>query len=73
MIGASWEKYLRQVMPSGAGAVQIEETRRAFYAGGFAVFSAFLALDDDDEPAAMLKLDKLKAEFEAYRESFGGS
>ena len=34
-----WVSYLEQVMPSNAGPIQIQETRRAFYAGAFALCS----------------------------------
>lgn len=32
-IGESWDLYVRDVMPADAGPEQIQEMRRAFYAG----------------------------------------
>jgi hypothetical protein len=38
-LGEMWDQFLRQVLiPAGAGEVQIEETRRAFYQGAGALF-----------------------------------
>lgn len=33
----SWEEFERRVMPRGAGALQRQEMRRAYYQGAFAV------------------------------------
>ena len=38
-IKEKWESYLKDVMPESAGAIQLLETRRAFYAGAHALFT----------------------------------
>lgn len=73
MIHKAWQKYRAKVMPAGAGPIQVEETRRSFYAGAWAVFGCFMDLDatDDNEatPADLVQLDRLKAELEEYAAS----
>lgn len=64
MIEKAWEKYRQQVMPGNAGAVQIQETRRGFYAGALTVWHALLSLDDAD--ADYVKLDQIKADLDRY-------
>lgn len=67
--GQMWDEYARKVLPQNAGQVQIQETRRAFYAGGVRLFYTMLSmLDSDAEPTEddLRKMDDLKAEFDAY-------
>lgn len=33
LIARAWESYRRAILPSDAGAVQVKETRQAFFAG----------------------------------------
>jgi hypothetical protein len=67
---AQWEEYARRVMlPSRPGRVQVQETRRAFYAGAAAFLSAILGgLTGDKEPTAedLAALGALKAELDAF-------
>lgn len=42
-IGEEWASYLDGVVPTGALAVQVEECKRAFYAGAQAMYYATLA------------------------------
>jgi hypothetical protein len=73
VIDDSWKKYREQVIPAGAPAVQIEESRRAFYAGALACFGVFLSLEGEDEetPADLAKLDRLKEQLDAYCDEMG--
>lgn len=69
--GDAWDGYARNVLPKDASDVQRTECRRAFYAGGIALFYKILAsLGPGEEPtdADMAMLDAIKAEFEAYGE-----
>jgi len=52
-IGEQWETYNGLVLPSSAGPVQRQETRRAFYGGAHAALQALLnnVGDDPNEPA----------------------
>lgn len=50
-LAALWASYRQEVLPQGAGEVQIVETRRAFYAGAAGLFYAIMRnLDPDAEP-----------------------
>lgn len=42
-----WESYANEVVPKGAPPIQIQETRRAFYAGATALLQAQMALGDE--------------------------
>lgn len=42
-----WQSYKREVLPSNAPAVQVQECRRAFYAGALAAFTTYQELGDD--------------------------
>lgn len=54
-----WNDYRREVIPADAPAVQIQECRRAFYAGAQAFLACLLAASADDvgedEGAALLE------------------
>jgi hypothetical protein len=39
-----WDEYARDVMPRGASAIQVQETRRAFYAAAWAMHQALAGL-----------------------------
>lgn len=41
-LGSAWESYLRDVIPADADAIQIEETRRGFYAGAGCLLAAVM-------------------------------
>jgi len=66
---AAWETYAMKIIPSNASAVQVQETRRAFYAGGLLLFTVIMTmLDEGEEPteADLGKMDDIKAEFDAW-------
>ena len=70
LLGRGWQEYQRHILdPVGAGAVQRQECRRAFYAGAIHLFSGLMeGLDDDHEPtpADLARMDRLKAEIVRY-------
>jgi len=50
-IGEQWETYRTKVIPKSAGAVQLQETRRAFYAGAEAMYRVVMEmLSPESEP-----------------------
>lgn len=55
-----WASYQRDVVPAAAGFTQMTETRRAFYAGAFAMYKAITKdvadLPDDKAMAALALL-----------------
>ena len=56
-IQQAWESYLCEVIPADASPVQIEEIRRAFYAGAVSFCSIVVNLDDEDlSPYAALAM-----------------
>lgn len=59
-IAQVWEDYRRSVLlPAGAGRVQLQETRRAFYAASHAVLQIMLQIvaaePDDEDGVRMLE------------------
>lgn len=64
-LGAGWRSYVGGVVPGNAGPVQLEETRRAFYAGAWHLFN-LLARLDGDEASDTAALDSIKAELDEY-------
>jgi biotin synthase-like enzyme len=62
---ALWASYERDVIPTKAGAIQRQESRRAFYAGAAALFGAVLrGLTEGEEPTEedLRMLDELQEE-----------
>lgn len=61
-----WQSYEREVVPAGAPMVQREECRRAFYAGGQAVFGLVMAaVDPESSDECEDNLQALQAELQA--------
>ena len=51
MIAEEWERFRRDVVPAEASAVQVEECKRAFYAGATALFYGIMrTLSPGPEP-----------------------
>lgn len=46
-LGEQWRSYRAAVLPGNAPGVQVQECRRAFYAGAEALRAEFLATPDD--------------------------
>jgi hypothetical protein len=72
IIEAGWVSYLHNVMPASAGAVQIEETRRAFYASAHHLFASIMTmLEPGAEPTEkdMRRLDHINNELRAFAAS----
>lgn len=62
-----WESYRERVVPANAPVVQVQESRRAFYAGIAAAIECFNATPDDpagEDAAAGVLGDELR-QFEA--------
>lgn len=62
-----WESYAAHVLPPDCGLLQRQETRRAFYAGAFAMLmmSANVAHMTDDEGVSYL--EGLRRELERFQ------
>lgn len=67
-----WASYHREVIPADAPAIQIQESKRAFYAGAWALFQAIQKIMDpsSEEPTerdlrVMDSIDRELREFNA--------
>lgn len=61
MIADEWQKYLRLVVPHGAPDVQVQETRRSFYAGASACLDTILSFLEGGEDPTELELGRMDA------------
>lgn len=71
LIGQAFDRYRALVIPADASAVQIRETRNAFYAGASTVIEAVLVLGEGDiaEDVGVSRLEALRLELEAFAAS----
>lgn len=60
-----WQSYLREVLPADASPIQIQECRRAFYAGARAMWAIFETAPDE-EPAVDAMLEALDREMTVF-------
>lgn len=60
-IATEWRDYRTKVLPPNCSRIQLQETRRAFYAGAIAMLSIMqkLAGDDWTEEEGAIALEKL--------------
>jgi hypothetical protein len=66
---AVWDIYLTQVIPPGAPVVQVQECRRAFYAGAEAFFGIVMTMLDPGTEATdadLVKMDELDRELKQF-------
>jgi hypothetical protein len=64
-----WHSYRDQVVPKGADAVQVEECRRAFYAGAASIHNVIMKMLDptaDATDADVQKMQDLVEELDAF-------
>jgi hypothetical protein len=70
IIKAQWETYYLQILvPAKAGAIQVQECRRAFYAGANALLSSIMGLlqpGTEPTPADMDMMDNIEQEFRRF-------
>lgn len=69
-IGEGWASYLSNVVPAAAAESQREETKRAFYAGAAAMFTAMLDAAELEEDPAAARVAGLDRELEDYLRLF---
>ncbi len=73
-VAESFATYRARVIPPSAPEVQVEECRRAFYAGAyFLLMNVAHNIGDDStsEDQGIVELEKLKAECEAFAATLG--
>jgi hypothetical protein len=63
-----WTAYAKRVLPTDAGEVQRNETRKAFYAGFWSMLEICIRLGEPDVPDAegMATLERLHIESKAW-------
>jgi hypothetical protein len=70
MIEEAWKDYALRVLPADVSKVQLQETRRAFYAGAQALMGIQCeVLDSGDEAASFTAMDRLKAELDGFKQA----
>lgn len=72
LIAEQWDQFVREVIPKDAPAHQKQEMRRAFYAGGVAIFFLMLnGVSDADEstPDDLAMMRGLDKELQDFAES----
>lgn len=62
----SWNQFRAAVMPPNASNVQIQEMRRAFYAGAWAMFCTMNQASAGSEDEGVEALESLNAEMECF-------
>lgn len=60
-IEKEWTTYRLFVMPSDASAVQVDETRKAFYAGAGSLFHTILNFLEEGQEATKDDLEKMSS------------
>lgn len=69
LIQQHWESYRARVIPKDAGGVQVEETRRAFYAGAAIVFGALIhgvSPGEEVQATDLRMMDDLQTELDEF-------
>lgn len=75
LVEMGWLSYREQVVPTSASAVQVQESRRAFYAGAAHIFSVLGALGGDEfsEYQGVQTMERVSAELRQYARDVGTS
>jgi hypothetical protein len=68
LIGDQWRSYAEQIVPADAPKVQMQETRRAFYAGAQALFGVCFEIGGDDvsEDEGLRSLESVREELNRF-------
>lgn len=72
-ISGGWASYKMLVMPKEAGAVQLEETRKAFFAGAQHLYSMIMhGLTEGSEPTEtdLKRMQNIETELAAFASAF---
>jgi hypothetical protein len=76
LIERAWLEYQQKVIHPDAPAIQIVESRRAFYAGAQSTFSGLVAMLDhsspEPTPSDLRKIDDVQAEFLWFADEMRG-
>ena len=67
-IDGMWKDYLERVVPKGAGSIQVEETRKAFYTGVAALMGIFNQIGGQSDNDIRQAIQRLNNEIHAFLE-----
>ena len=65
-IARAYDLYRAVVIPKDAGATQIAEIRKAFYAGSWATFQTMCKISDQEEDASVEEIEGLNKELRQF-------
>lgn len=68
MIEAVWESYRTEIVPADASRVQLQETRRAFYAGAMGLFEVVNRMHDPCSGPTTADIENMSSLMEELRE-----
>lgn len=71
-IAVAWLMYMDSVVPKDAPPIQIQECKRAFFAGAWAAFQTSVSLPDDED-AAGRRLQWIQDELVEFKNRVGVS
>ena len=66
-IQSEWISFAEQCIPNDAPLIQLQETKRAFYAGSLATLLLVANTDDLTDEAAKLMMDNFCAELSQFQ------
>jgi hypothetical protein len=72
LIEAGWIAYRHKVVPAGAGTVQVEESRQAFFGGAHHLFASIMEiLEPSAEPTEndLKRMDQIDNELKGFIEA----
>ena len=73
LLATSWEGYRQMVVPPNASAIQVQETRQAFYGGATVIMTLImgsLGKDEEATEAELKVLEDLDAEIREFGAEF---
>lgn len=68
-VAKAWASYRERVVPAEAGAIQVQECQRAFYAGAQAIF--WLIAQEPDTTQGSQQVAEFAAELAAFARQVG--
>ncbi len=73
LIETEWQSYLQQVVPENPSSVQVQETRRGFYAGAQSLLTLItkVGIDDVSEDQGVAHIERLNRELDAFFQAVG--
>lgn len=72
LLADAWASYRERVVPAEAGEVQVQECRRAFYAGARAIEAMFRAMADMPDSEGAVVLGAVIGELEGFADGVRG-